>query len=197
MPVRVHDRYGPITSIPASCWSEATVTIVRPVYCPLCAACLEKRFVHGSTRSACPNCDFVHFDDPKVAVGALVEDDQGQLLYVLRNRGARVGAWAFPGGFVDRGETVPDAVAREVREETGLGIRIDDLIGVFSRRNDPVIFVAFRTHAVSGVLIPGPEVADVRFFAAADLPPPAFPSDKEVIARWRAIRGAVGERSAR
>ena len=173
------------------------MTTAQPVYCPLCAASLAMRFVHGASRRACPDCDFVHFDDPKVAAGALVENAQGQLLYVRRNRGAHVGAWAFPGGFVDRGEAVHDAVAREVREETGLGIRIDDLVGVFSRRHDPVIFVAFRSHVVSGVVTPGPEVSDVCFFPETELPPPAFPSDEEVIARWRAIRGAVGDRTAR
>ena len=55
---------------------------------------------------------------PEVAVGAIVVHD-GCLLLVQRGRGAGAGKWAPPGGRVEFGETLVDAVVREVREETG------------------------------------------------------------------------------
>jgi ADP-ribose pyrophosphatase YjhB (NUDIX family) len=166
---------------------------IQPVYCPLCAAPLQQRIVHDAARAACPNCEYVHFLDPKVAVGALVEDDQGRLLFTHRNHQPQMGAWAFPSGFVDRGEAVPDAAIREVREETGLDTAIDGLLGVFSHTDDPVIFIVYRLHPIGGHLAPGSEAHDVRFFAEADFPPPAFPSDPAILAAWRARRISPGD----
>lgn len=162
--------------------------LVDPKFCPHCAAPLERRTFDGSERLACPRCEFVHYEDPKVAVGALVEDAQGRLLYTQRNHGPRMGAWAFPSGFVDRGEDVRAAAVREVREETGLDVVLDDLLGVFSRPGDPVVFIAFRAHPVGGNLEPGAEASALRFFSDGDLPPPAFPADEEVLAAWRDVR---------
>jgi len=168
---------------------------IQPIYCPLCAARLEQRVVHNASRPACPNCDYIHFFDPKVAVGALVEDDHGRLLFTHRNHQPQMGAWALPSGFVDRGEALPHAVIREVREETGLDTAVDELLGVFSRPNDPVIFIVYRLHQIGGRLAPGPEAHDVRFFAEADFPPPAFPSDPDILAAWRARRISAGDKA--
>ena len=166
--------------------------VVDPSFCPLCGAQLTRRRRHGTDRPACPRCDFVHYEDPKVAVGVLVEDEQGRLLYTKRNHDPELGAWAFPCGFVDRGEDVPAAAIREVREETGLQITLDGLLGVFSTVGDPVIFIAYHAHVTGGVLQAGAEASDVRFYAEPDFPPPAFPSDRDIIAAWFAARGRPG-----
>ncbi len=155
-----------------------------PRYCPLCAAELQVRHLHGQDRPACPECTFIHFRDPKVAVGVLVTDQEGRLLYTKRNHNPRMGAWAFPSGFVDQGEEVRAAGIREAREETGLEIELDGLLGVFSRTGDPVVFIVYRARAVGGTLRPGSEADDVRFFPTEDLPPPVFPFDEEIIAAW-------------
>lgn len=157
-----------------------------PRYCPLCAAELQVRHLHGHDRPACPECTFIHFRDPKLAVGVLVTDPEGRLLYTKRNHAPRMGAWAFPSGFVDQGEEVRTAGIREAREETGLEIELDGLLGVFSQTGDPVVFIVYHAHAVGGTLRPGDEAEDVRFFPADDLPPPAFPFDEEIVAVWRA-----------
>ena len=166
--------------------------IVDPVFCQTCAARLEQRESHGAVRPVCPQCAFVYFADPKVAVGVLVEDAEGRLLYTLRDHDPMMGAWALPAGMVDRGEDVREAAVREVREETGLEVALGDLIGVYSRRGDPVVFIAFCGAVTGGTLSPGEEARDVRFFPADALPPPAFPTDPAVLAAWRRARARPG-----
>ncbi|NNC91964.1 MAG: NUDIX hydrolase [Acidimicrobiia bacterium] len=65
-------------------------------------------------------------DRPTVAVGAVIVQD-GSLLLVERANPPGAGKWAVPGGAVEPGETLADAVVREVREETGLAVTVGDL----------------------------------------------------------------------
>ena len=71
----------------------------------------------------------------EVAVGAIVRrgDD---LLLVQRGRGTAVGRWSVPGGRVEFGEALADAVVREVREETGVLVRVTGFAGWVERHGD-------------------------------------------------------------
>src|SRR5437868_13422607 len=66
--------------------------------------------------------------NPEVAVGAVVRRGE-EILLVRRGRGAAVGQWAIPGGRVEFGEGLKTAVAREVREGTGLDVRVGRFLG--------------------------------------------------------------------
>ncbi|WP_440895611.1 NUDIX hydrolase [Amphibacillus sp. Q70] len=63
-----------------------------------------------------------------IAVGGIVEDGEGNILLVKTHHGG----WVFPGGQVEVGENLMDALAREVKEESGIDIQISNLIGVYS-----------------------------------------------------------------
>ena len=125
------------------------------------------------------------FYDPKVAAVCLVERD-GRVLMIRRGTDLGYGLWSLPGGFVDRGEVVEAAAAREAWEETGLEVAVDQLIGLFSLPGDPVIVAAFTAHETGGTLAPGPEALETDFFALDSLPDLAFSRDTEILTRWQA-----------
>ena len=79
---------------------------------------------------------------PEVCVGAVaVVDDR--LLLIRRGHGPAAGEWSVPGGRVEGGETLAEAIVREVAEETGLEAVCDDLIGWVERIGDDHHFVIF------------------------------------------------------
>ena len=152
-------------------------------FCPRCGHRLEEREIDGKLRSACPSCSFIQYRDPKVAVGVVTARD-GAVLLTRRNHEPKMGLWSFPSGFVDAGEPVEAAAIREVKEETGVDVAIDRLIGIFSEAGNPVIFIAYAAAVVGGELEPGPECMAVDFFLPERMPELAFPHDGEILRRW-------------
>ena len=153
-------------------------------FCPSCAAALETKEVFGHDRPVCPDCGRITFYDPKVAVICVVPRD-GRVLMIRRGTDLGYGLWGLPGGFVDRGEVVESAAAREVCEETGLEIEVGDLLGLFSDSGNPVIVVAYAGRETGGTLEAGPEALEVGFFDVDQLPELAFPRDQVLLAMWR------------
>jgi ADP-ribose pyrophosphatase YjhB (NUDIX family) len=157
-------------------------------FCRECGSALEQRLAFGKTRGVCPGCGYTHFEDPKVAVGVVVELD-GRILLGKRNHDPKLGWWSFPSGFVDAGEVPEEAAIREVEEETGVKVRLDRMLGVYSQPGERVIFIAYAGHAVGGSLEAGEECTEVACFPADALPELAFPNDGAILAAWRSGRG--------
>ncbi len=101
--------------------------------------------------------------------GAVVHD--GRVLYVQRNYEPNKGTWTLPGGYAEHGETLDEAVRREVREETALEVAVRDVIGVRTRHDQfGAVLVIFRAALVSGTLrADGHEIADARFLTAEEI----------------------------
>ena len=167
------------------------------VYCPQCATALEQRHVGGRKRPVCPSCGFIHFRNPGVGVAALVEDEEGRVLMIRRGPHAtRPGLWAIPAGYVDYGEDVREAAAREMLEETGLEVAIGEPIFVASNSHDPAkltVGIWFRGTVVGGRLLAGDDADDAGFFALDDLPPLAFETDQELFTRLRVGRSELSD----
>lgn len=142
------------------------------------------RQAFGRARDVCTECEYVHFHDPKVAVGVAAERE-GKLLLVRRNHEPHIGGWSFPSGYIDAGEVLEEGAVRETKEETGLDVRIDRLIGAYSDRGRRVIFLPYAATVVGGELEVGSECQAVEFFALDALPDLAFDHDDEIIAAWR------------
>jgi 8-oxo-dGTP diphosphatase len=156
-------------------------------FCPMCGAAIEEREAFGRIRPVCPACGHVHFHDPKVAVGVLVEQG-GKLLLTRRNHEPKMGEWSFPSGYVESGEMLEDAAVRETKEETGVDVQIDALLGVFSETGERIIFVAYAGFAIGGEPVPGDEAMEVAYFTPELLPPPAFPHDPDIVRRWKVYK---------
>lgn len=84
---------------------------------------------------------------PEVCVGAVVVQDEC-LLLVRRGHGPAAGEWSVPGGRVESGETLAEAVVREVAEETGLDVVCDELVGWVERIGADHHFLIFDFRAV-------------------------------------------------
>ena len=155
----------------------------RDKYCSGCAGALEMREQDGVARPVCSECGRVVYYDPKVAAVTIVARE-GKVLLVRRANQPGYGKWSVPGGYVDRGEVVEEAAVREVREETGLVVEIERLVGLFSEAGRPVIVAAFGGLERGGELAAGPEALEVGFFGLDDLPEMAFAGDRKILERW-------------
>lgn len=156
-------------------------------FCPKCGAGFERRRLKEfePERLVCPSCSFVFYLNPKVAAGAVVEY-QDRIVLLRREIAPRAGFWVHPGGFVDRGETLEAAARRETREEVGLDIEIDRLLGAYSFEASEVVVVTFAARAVGGAPIVGDESLEVSLFAPDELPwdQLAFPSTELALKQY-------------
>ena len=112
---------------------------------------------------------------PIVAVGAFVFDREGRVLLVERAKPPGEGLWSVPGGRLERNETLAQAVAREVREETGLIVEVGALACVVERMGDDFHFVIldYLARVIGGTLAPASDVRAAQFVSdqeAARLP---------------------------
>lgn len=152
-------------------------------YCHRCGSRMGRADVAGRQRPKCDECGAVVFLDPKVAVVVVASLDD-KILMVKRDIEPMFGKWAFPSGFVDRFEVVEEAAVREVEEETTVKVRLDGLLGVYSRRGDQTIVVAYAATILSGDPTAADETQDARLFPEDALPPLVFPHDEKIIEAW-------------
>jgi 8-oxo-dGTP diphosphatase len=133
-------------------------------------------------------------DRPYVGVGGVVLID-GRVVLIRRGKEPLRGRWVIPGGTVELGETLQEALVREMREETGLVVRPRDVVLVFDRiqRDGPTVeyhyvIVDYACDYVSGELRAGSDADEVALVApqelgAYDLPPQALDLVLDVVRR--------------
>ncbi len=129
---------------------------------------------------------------PKVAVGAVVGNEQGEILLLQRGDS---GVWLYPTGWADIGYSPAEVAVKEVLEETGIRAEPVRLIGVldgqrFGSRGMAFYSVVFHLRAVGGELVPHPlETRDVGWFSRDALPSPLAGPERWVELAFAAIRG--------
>src|ERR1700761_3227147 len=130
-------------------------------------------------REVCAACGYVAYENPKIVVGSVVVSDD-RVLMCRRSIEPRRGFWTLPAGYMELGETLEEAAAREALEEAEAVISLDGILGVFSVARIGQVQVIFRarfTDPDRPVFAPGEESLEVRLFDWDDIPWPevAFP----------------------
>lgn len=157
-------------------------------FCPVCASTLVLRADEGEAgkvRLGCPEGHWTHWDNPLPVLAGLVEVD-GKFL-TARNAAWAEGRFALITGFMERGETPEEGIAREVKEETDLDAQEVRLIGVyeFIRKNE--LIIAYHVKATGDIKL-SPELLEYRWSDPAELRP--WPAGTgHAVADWMRARG--------
>jgi NAD+ diphosphatase len=130
-------------------------------FCPRCATPLATREDGGRDRLACPKegCGYVFYDNPTPVVSALVEREGAIIL--ARNKGWPEEWFGLVAGFLERGESPPEGVLREVKEELGLDGEIVSLIGLYPFPEMNQVIIAYHVRARGEIALgEAPALAD-------------------------------------
>jgi len=112
--------------------------------------------------------DGLKLHTPISSVLAIICNNKHEVLFVRQKSGPLKGWWLLPGGHVKFGETVVDAIVREVEEETDLLVRVSKLLGVFdvidAKQNYHYVHIVFLCKLVSGKLRAGSDASKLEWF---------------------------------
>jgi ADP-ribose pyrophosphatase YjhB (NUDIX family) len=140
-------------------------------FCPNCAARLERRIPDGDhlPRHVCTSCGTIHYRNPKIVAGC-VPEHAGRILLCRRAIEPRRGYWTIPAGFMELGETLQQAAARECREEALARVEIGDPCAVVHVLHAEQVHVMFRASLADGGFGVGVESLDVGLIDERDVP---------------------------
>ena len=142
-------------------------------FCPECGHALEAQVLEGEARNhwICGHCHRPHFEHPMIVVTTFVAHEKS-LLWVRRAIAPKQGRWAIPGGYLEAGETLQEGAARELFEEAGVRVPVEDLqlymLGTLTFINQ--IYAGFRTRVDTTACIPGRESLECAFFTREECP---------------------------
>lgn len=140
-------------------------------YCSHCGARTEVRIPDGDNRArhCCPECGTIHYQNPKIVAGCLAECDD-RILLCRRGIEPRHGLWTLPAGYMENGESVEQAAARETWEEARARVEIGPLLAMYSIPHIAQVYMLFRARLPEPDFAPGPESLDVRLFTRDEVP---------------------------
>lgn len=145
-------------------------------------------------RYVCDACGAIHYQNPRLVVGC-VPDHDGQILLCRRAIEPRLGFWTVPAGFMENGETLQQAAARESREEALVEVEIGSLLSIVHVLQAHQVHVFFRATMARAEHAAGPESLETALVRPEDIPWPdlAFPSTEFSLRRYLEDRRAGRE----
>ncbi len=156
-------------------------------YCSNCGSAVQILVPDGEhlPRHVCTSCGTIHYLNPKLVVGC-VPEYQGRILICKRAIEPRRGYWTVPAGFMENGETLQQAAARESQEEALADVEIGSLLTVVHVLHAHQVHVFFRARLRSLEVGAGPESLEVKMIATEDIPwaDLAFPSTEFTLRRY-------------
>jgi ADP-ribose pyrophosphatase YjhB (NUDIX family) len=148
-------------------------TLVDPnmKFCTQCASPVALRVPDGDTmaRHVCEACGEIHYQNPKIVAGCIPEWE-GKILLCRRAIEPRNGLWTIPAGFMENGETVEQAAARETWEEACAHVEINGLYAVFNIPHVNQVYMIFRAALKDETFAPGIESLETGLFEEAEIP---------------------------
>ncbi len=141
-------------------------------YCSECSAPVELRIPPGDDRPrhVCTVCATIHYQNPKLVIGAIPEWEDGRILLCRRAIEPRYGLWTLPAGFMENGETTAEAAARETLEEANGRIDVGELYSMYSLPYISQVYLLFRARLLNLSYSPGTESLEVELFEELDIP---------------------------
>ena len=162
-------------------------------FCPQCTTALEAQLHGRQQRAVCPACGYVHYRNPTVGVAVVVLQEKSILLGRRSAASSYGGMWCIPCGHVEWDEEIRAAATREFHEETGLEVRLGEVVAVHSNFHAPrrqTVGVWFRGYPTGGTLRAGDDLDQVAYFPLDAPPELAFPTDQLVLTQLMTAHAA-------
>lgn len=165
-------------------------------FCSNCGQRVSRRVPPGDQlpRFVCDACGTIHYENPKLVAGCVPEWN-GQILLCRRAIEPRRGFWTVPAGFMENGETLMAAAAREAVEEAQAEVEIGSLLVIFHALRAHQVHVFFRARLAEPRFGVGAESLEVKLVEERDVPwdEIAFPSGTFALRHYFADRAAGRE----
>ncbi len=165
-------------------------------FCSNCGSPVVSKIPAGDhlPRFVCTNCGVIHYKNPLLVLGC-VPQWEDKILLCRRAIEPRLGFWTVPAGFMENGETMQNAAARECREEAMAEVAIGSLLAVVNVTHAYQVHVMFRARLLAPEFGAGSESLEVGLDTEAQIPWPdlAFPSGEFTLRKFFADRAAGRE----
>jgi ADP-ribose pyrophosphatase YjhB (NUDIX family) len=158
-------------------------------YCAQCGARVTLKVPPGDQlpRHVCDSCGTIHYQNPKIVAGCLIEWED-KIVLCKRAIDPRLGFWTLPAGFMENGESVQHAAAREAFEEAEARVEVGDMLSMISVPHIGQVHIFFHAKLVDGNIGVGAESLEVGLYREAEIPwrELAFPTVKQTLRRYYA-----------
>lgn len=158
-------------------------------YCSRCGEPYEFKEESGKIRPMCPQCGFIYYKNPSPGVSVLIVEGEQVLLCKRGPGNFQSGKWCLPCGFMEFDEDYLIAARREVKEETGLDVKLQNIINVsfnFLSREVHSLVIVLEGKITGGKLCPGDDIEETAWVPFnGPLPEMAFAADLMIIEQYK------------
>ncbi|NLG77181.1 MAG: NUDIX hydrolase [Xanthomonadaceae bacterium] len=156
-------------------------------FCSECGQPVTVKIPEGDhlPRFVCTACGTIHYQNPRIIAGCVIETE-GKILLCKRAIEPRLGYWTIPAGFMENGESVQNAAAREAVEEALAQVEIGSLLAIVNVLHAHQVHIMFRATLRNPAFGVGPESLEAALYEEKDIPWPeiAFPSVEFALRRY-------------
>lgn len=136
-------------------------------FCPICGG---KLIPQKENLLICSKCKFHFYINPLACNAVIIENEKGEILLVKRKYEPKKGYWDWPGGFIAPEENLEESVKREIKEELGVDVEVDKIVGVYNdfyeyqKILSPSIGMVVSAQIIGGEIKPADDVTEYKYF---------------------------------